>query len=126
MAIDEVKFGELIGTVGALVTVVADMKGAIIPALKEQRQEMANHREETRIEMQRHKEEDAAMHTLVTNIVDWKEGTPDQPGARKKLNDLVEGKVKLVAFMCGITIMGGLLGHKAADGVTFLLTLLHG
>jgi hypothetical protein len=55
MPVDEIKFGELIGTVGALVISVGDMKAAIIPALREQREEMAKYRDDCRQAMDLHK-----------------------------------------------------------------------
>lgn len=109
MPIDEVKFGELIGTVGALVTAVSDMKAAIIPALNAQQQDMAEH-----------KEKDIIIYGKVANLADWKDGTATEPGAKKQLNDLVNGKGKFVAFVAGVTVMGGMAGHKISEGISLL------
>lgn len=118
MPIDETKFGELIGTVGALVITVADMKSLIIPAIKEARAETAQYREEARVRQEEHDEKDAVVHAVVADLADWArgDGTPDNPGAKKQLNGLLNGKSRLIAFISGIGFMSGIAGHKLSDG----------
>jgi hypothetical protein len=111
MAIDEQRFGELIGTVGALVVTVADLKGAILPALKEQRLEMAKYRDDCRDAMEVHKKDDNDIHekieTLckpIADLIDWRDGdgTPEDIGAKKQLNGLITTQIKNKAWAAGV------------------------
>jgi len=106
-----IQFGELKGTVGSLVTVVADMKAAIIPALKEQRLEMAKYRDDCRNAMDSHKQDDADVHekieTLcrpIADLQDWVngDGTLEDLGAKKQLNGLVTDRIKTRAWSAGV------------------------
>lgn len=136
MPIDEVRFGELIGTVNQLVISVADLKGAVIPALTKQRDEMARYVETARKDMEDHKktdtetrdaleEKDRVMWEAMAGILEWVrgDGTEDNPGAKKQLNTLVSGKSKLVAMVSGFAIAAGLLSHKLSDKMGDLLKL---
>lgn len=109
MPIDEVRFGELIGTVGALVTAVADMKAAIIPALHAQQKEM-----------ELHKETDAVMNAMVVDIATWKDGKNGEKGAKRILEELEKNKIKAASFIGGVALAGGAAGHKISDLITKL------
>lgn len=129
MPIDDIKFGEMIGTVGALVTAVADMKAAIIPALREQRLEMAKYREDCQLTMKWHEKDDLIMHEKleiickpIADIQDWMlgDGTPEDLGAKKILNLLVTDKIKDKAWVAGIaTVVSGAIGSAAWAFETF-------
>lgn len=119
MAIDEQKFGELIGTVGALVTAVADLKMAVIPAIKEVRSETAQYREEARNRQDSHDVVDSIVHANVDQINDWMrgDGTSENLGARKIINSLVTDRIKAKAYNAGIaavvSIIIGCIGYAA-------------
>lgn len=123
MAIDEVKFGELIGTVGALVTTVANLQGAVMPAIKEVRTETARYRDETDTKMAKHDMEDSVVHAGVADLLDWMrgDGTPEEIGAKKTLNKLVSERTKLVAVMATIAFVFNAMGA----GIIVLLNWIH-
>ena len=112
MPIDEVKFGELIGTVGSLVTAVADMKAAILPALKEQRLEMAKYRDDCRDAMEAHKQDDTDKHQLLESLCKpiadlhdeiYGDGSKGgELGLKAKVNELVTDKIKVKAWAAGV------------------------
>lgn len=104
MPIDETKFGELIGTVGALVTAVSDMKAAILPAISTLQKDFTEH-----------KEQDATLTHNVEDLIEWRDGKKDEKGAKRTLEDLERGRIKAVSFIGGIAIAGGAAGHKLAD-----------
>jgi len=122
--INPVKFGELIGTVGALVAVVADTKSTMIAALNEQRREMAQYRDDCRDAMEKHKEDDAKQHEILESlskpIADmhdqiFGDGSKDgAPGLKADVYDLKTGKIKVMAWAGGfaacISIVVALLG----------------
>lgn len=126
MPIDEVKFGELIGTVGSLVTAVSDMKGAILPALKEQRLELTKYIDETRKEMREHKEKDTVVYKAVADCAEWMRGIDGEKGAKKELKEIVEGRTRFVAFIAGVTVAGGMMGHKLSEGISVIWKWLYG
>lgn len=128
MPIDEVKFGELIGTVNSLAVTVADMKAAIMPAIKEVRSETASYREDSRLRQEEHDEKDAVVHAVVADIADWVrgDGTPDNPGAKKQLNALVSGRNKFIALLSGIAFGVGFAGHKVGEKFTDFIRFIAG
>lgn len=121
MPIDEVKFGELIGTVGALVMAVAETKGsitslekAILPVLKEQQLQTAAYRDESRNRQEKHEAEDRVVHEALADTLDWMrgDGTPENPGAKKQLNAMVQGKTRFIAVVSGIGIGVAVISHS--------------
>lgn len=120
MPIDEIKFGELIGTVGSLVTAVADMKAAILPALREQRLEMSKYREDCRDAMDIHKKDDLDKHDMLENLCKPLADLQDEiygdgsrggePGLRARVNDLVIDKIKIKAWAAGVAAVISLIG----------------
>lgn len=104
MAIDETKFGELIGTVGALVVAVNDMKAAVLPAIQTQQKEMAAVNKDI-----------SDLANLVSDLLEWKNGVNGEPGAKRTIENLERGKLKVVSFIGGIALAGGAAGHKLAE-----------
>lgn len=119
MPVDEVQFGELIGTVRSLAVTVADMKAAVLPAIENQSREMARYRDDCRASMDEHKKDDAKNHetleTLCAPIADlqdivYGDGTQEDLGLKKTVNKLVLDQVKYKARSAGVAAcVGGLI-----------------
>lgn len=107
MPVDEFKIGEINGKVDMLVTAVYDMKSAVILALEKQQKDIDEH-----------KEKDLVVASDVQNILNWKNGTNGDIGAKQTLDNLEKGKLKLASFIGGIAFAGGVAGSKAIDFVT--------
>ena len=116
MAIDEIRFGELIASVQSLTVTVNNLRAELMGYSAQQREDS----ESLWIAHHDHKEKTLEYYNKVDDIANWVngDGTPENKGAKKDLDGLKNLRTKLFAGLTTVAIGVSLVSHKAVEKIS--------